>query len=214
MAQYDFLRRLLGRKTADPAPTSTAAPAAPAATARPGGDRRHAERIDAREGLRILVIDDSATIVAVLRKMLLQARYTVAGAGDAETGLEFARRELPELILLDIVLPGMSGFDALRQLRRDPATRHIPVIMISGNLQATEQFYVRRIGADDFMKKPFGRAEVFERIRMLVENGRLPPRTGPAMPLPEDDGTVAAPDAGPAPAAAQGKPVAPAPAGA
>lgn len=198
MGPNDFLRRLLGRR---PAP-DTGAPAgqAEAAASRTPGDRRHAGRVDAREGLRILVIDDSATIVAVLRKMLLQARYTVAGAGDAETGLEFARRELPELILLDIVLPGMSGFDALRQLRRDPATRHIPVIMISGNLQATEQFYVRRIGADDFMKKPFGRAEVFDRIRALVEAGRLPRREGPPVALPDDDGTVAAPDAGPAPA--------------
>jgi CheY-like chemotaxis protein len=201
MAQYDFLRRLLGRKPAAPAVPDAPAGAPALPSARAAGDRRHADRVDAREGLRILVIDDSATIVAVLRKMLLQARYTVAGAGDAETGLEFARRELPELILLDIVLPGMSGFDALRQLRRDPATRHIPVIMISGNLQATEQFYVRRIGADDFMKKPFGRAEVFERIRALVEAGRLPRREGPPLALGEDDGAVAAPDAGPGSAA-------------
>lgn len=195
MANYDFLRRMLRRAPAEPAPSPAAPPAA--ASARPLIERRHAQRIDAREGLRILVIDDSATIVAVLKKMLLQAHYTVAGAGDAETGLEFARRELPELILLDIVLPGMSGFDALRQLRRDPATRDIPVIMISGNLQATEQFYVRRIGADDFMKKPFGRAEVFDRIRGLVESGRLPRREGPPLALEPDDGAVASPDAGP-----------------
>jgi len=64
----------------------------------------------------------------------------------------------------------------LRTLRHDPLTQHIPIVMISGNVQATEQFYVQRYGADDFMKKPFGRAEVFERIQQLVLAGRLTAR--------------------------------------
>ena len=135
---------------------------------------------------RILIIDDSATVVATLGRMLRQAHYETAGAGDAETGIAFARSEKPDLIFLDIVLPAMSGFDALRALRKDEATRAIPIIMISGNAQATEQFYVRRIGADDFMKKPFGRAEVFARIQALVEAGRLPPRAQPMAGLPGD----------------------------
>ncbi|MGH8164659.1 MAG: hypothetical protein ACREP1_10030, partial [Rhodanobacteraceae bacterium] len=62
-------------------------------------------------------------------------------------------------------------------------TKHIPIVMMSGNLQATEQFYVQRFGADDFMKKLFGRAEVFERIRALVQSGRLA-RRAPSTPLP------------------------------
>jgi DNA-binding response OmpR family regulator len=61
----------------------------------------------------------------------------------------------------------------LRALRRDPLTERIPIVMISGNLQATEQFYVQRFGADDFMKKPFGRGEVFARIQHLTDSGRL-----------------------------------------
>ena len=84
--------------------------------------------------------------------------------------------ERPDLIFLDIVLPGMNGFAALRALRRDAATRDIPVIMISGNEQATEQFYAHRIGADDFMKKPFSRAEVFARIERLLDPDRIPRR--------------------------------------
>ena len=59
------------------------------------------------------------------------------------------------------------------RLRRDPQTQDIPIVMISGNLQATEQFYVQRFGADDFMKKPFGRGEVFARIQHLTQTGRL-----------------------------------------
>jgi twitching motility two-component system response regulator PilH len=68
----------------------------------------------------------------------------------------------------------MDGFNALRTLRRHPATKAVPIIMISGNSQATEQFYVQRIGADDFMKKPFSRAEVFTRIAALLDEDGTP----------------------------------------
>ena len=195
MAAFDFFRRILRNV---PAPdgdapaadaSATMEQAAPQSSA-PVIDRRRATRVDAREGLRILIIDDSATVVATLGRMLRQAHYETAGAGDAETGIEFARNEKPDLVFLDIVLPGMSGFDALRALRKDEATRTIPIVMISGNAQATEQFYVRRIGADDFMKKPFGRGEVFARIQALVEAERLPRREQPLELPPEDDALV------------------------
>ncbi len=143
-----------------------------------GGERRHSEpRVRAPVATRVLVVDDSATIRAVLGKMLGQDGYEVLKAADGESALTLARNERPDLIFLDIVLPGVSGFSVLRALRHDPPTAHIPIVMISGNVQATEQFYVQRYGADDFMKKPFGRAEVFERIRQLVLAGRLPART-------------------------------------
>ena len=139
-------------------------------------DRRIKERRNAAPGTRVLIIDDSATIVALLRRMLRQNGMLTLEAGDAEAGLEIAVAELPDLIFLDIVLPGMNGFAALRQLRRDPVTRAIPIIMISGNEQATEEFYVHRIGADDFMKKPFSRAEVFARIERLLDDEQVPRR--------------------------------------
>jgi len=142
-------------------------------------ERREKPRVNAREGTRMLIVDDSPTIVAMLRKFLLQNGYQTIEAGDAEKGIEVARAERPDLIFLDIVLPGMNGFAALRQLRRDPATREIPVIMISGNEQATEQFYAQRIGADDFMKKPFSRAEVFARIERLLDAEQVPKRPAP-----------------------------------
>lgn len=115
----------------------------------------------------MLVVDDSATVLAILKKMLSQNGCEVVEAMDAETGLEQAFSEPPDLILLDIVLPGMSGFVALRLLRKNPQTRDVPVIMISGNKQATEEYYVQRIGADDFMTKPFTRAELFERVQRV-----------------------------------------------
>jgi len=142
-----------------------------------GGERRHSEpRVRAATSTRVLVVDDSATIRAVLGKMLGQDGYEVLKAADGESALELARTERPDLVFLDIVLPGLSGFAVLRKLRHAPLTMHIPIVMISGNVQATEQFYVQRYGADDFMKKPFGRAEVFERIQQLVLAGRLTAR--------------------------------------
>lgn len=135
-------------------------------------ERRRQKRYS-HKGRRVLIIDDSPTIVAVLGKILRSAGCLITEAADAETGIDIARATRPELIFLDIVLPGINGFAALRQMRKEEATSRIPVIMISGNEQATEQFYAKRIGADDFMKKPFARHEVFARIETLVATGNL-----------------------------------------
>ena len=139
-------------------------------------DRRGRQRLNARPGLRVLVIDDSATVCAALRKILKSAKLDIDVAMDAETGLEHVKTQRPDLIFLDIVLPRMNGFSALRHLRRDPMTRDIPVIMISGNELATEQFFGSAIGADDFMKKPFSRLEVFARIERLLDTSLVPQR--------------------------------------
>ena len=168
MTGMGFLKRLLAGAGLDDAPL----PACPQASL----------------GARMLVVDDSATLRAVLGKMLEQEGYAVAAAGDGAQALELACGEPPALIFLDIVMPGMNGFAVLRALRHDPRTREIPIVMISGNQQATEQFYVQRFGADDFMKKPFGRDEVCRRIGRLVQAGRLAARgvDEPAgMPVPE-----------------------------
>ena len=145
----------------------------------PADERREKPRQNAREGTRVLIVDDSATIVALLKKFLQQNGYATLEAGDAETGVELARTERPDLVFLDIVLPNMNGFQALRILRRDPLTKDIPIIMISGNEQATEQFYAQRIGADDFMKKPFSRSEVFVRIERLLDQDKALKRPAP-----------------------------------
>lgn len=139
-------------------------------------ERRSNERVDAREGTRVLIIDDSKTIVMAIKKFLRSAGYETFEALDAETGLSIMREHTPELIFLDIMLPGMNGFAALRMIRRDPLTRDIPVIMMSGNEQAMEQFYGSRIGADDFMKKPFSRDELFFRIEGLLDSNFVPRR--------------------------------------
>src|SRR6185437_15829745 len=113
--------------------------------------------------------------------------YEVMKAADGETAVDMAQSQVPDLIFLDIVLPGMSGFSVLRALRREDGTRATPIIMMSGNQQATEQFYVQRFGADSFIRKPFGRADVFHAIRSLVQAGRMPARleADPVEVIPE-----------------------------
>jgi len=138
----------------------------------------------AATGTRMLVVDDSPTICAVLGRMLEKDGYAVQKAADGESALELAREAQPDLIFLDIVLPGINGFAVLRALRHDPRTARIPIVMISGNQQATEQFYVQRFGADDFIKKPFGRAEVGTCIHTLVRAGRLAARATAPVGLP------------------------------
>ncbi len=135
-------------------------------------DRRTSDRIESREGSSILIVDDAATVVFILRKMLSQAGFTVYGANNAEEGIVTARKKRPSLVFMDVVLPGMNGFQATRILRKFPETCDIPIVVMSGNQQATEQFWVKKIGANDFMTKPFTRADVFKRIRLLLDVAR------------------------------------------
>jgi DNA-binding response OmpR family regulator len=180
MNPFGFLKKLFGGG-GQPAATATTSAGKP----RSGPERRDSERVsNAREGTRVLVIDDSTTVLAVLRRYLEQNQYLVLEAETAEAGIQIARQEKPDLIFLDIVLPGMNGFAALRTLRREPGTKEIPVIMMSGNEQATEQFYAQRIGADDFMKKPFSRPELFARIERLLDDDKVPKRFAAGTPNP------------------------------
>lgn len=158
-------------------------------------DRRKKARSTPAPDSKILIIDDSRTIVAVLGKMLRQGGYQAISALDAESGIALALSEKPRLIFLDIVLPGMNGFAALRVLRREPITQRTPIIMMSGNMQATEQFYAQKHGADDFLKKPFPRAELFHRIEVLLGPGpRTQPEHGDAEPSTQIVGTPPSPE--------------------
>ena len=172
MSFFDRFKILPKKDPGSPTPSAAASPVQAAI------ERRNRKRKNARHGAIALIIDDSPTVVAVLRKILRSAGYITRDAGDAESGLAMLAEAKPDVIFLDIVLPGMNGFGALRVIRKDPATHHIPVIMISGNEHATEQFYANKIGADDFMKKPFSRFEVFARIEMLLDANRNLQRKG------------------------------------
>ena len=140
-------------------------------------ERRLRPRVNPREGTRILVIDDSPTILTAMKRFLESAHCVFLGALDAKMGMEVALTQKPDMIFLDIVMPGINGFAALRALRKNSRTRDIPIIMMSGNEQAKAQFFGAHIGADDFMKKPFSRFEVFARIARLLDIDRIPRRS-------------------------------------
>ncbi len=182
MSFFDRLRALA--KKEETVPGTTAPHGAPPLLTQGIADRRNRKRKNARHGATALIIDDSPTVVAALRKILRSAGYVTKDAGDAEQGLAMIAEAKPDLIFLDIVLPGMNGFGALRAIRKDPSTLHIPVVMISGNEHATEQFYANKIGADDFMKKPFSRFEVFAHIELLLDADRMPRRKGAPAEVP------------------------------
>ncbi len=183
MSFFDRFRTLT--KKEEPRPDTALASPIQAAI-----ERRLRKRKNARQGATALIIDDSPTVVAALRKILRSAGYITQDAGDAEQGLALLAQAKVDIIFLDIVLPGMNGFSALRAIRKDPATQQIPVIMISGNEHATEQFYANKIGADLFMKKPFSRFEVFAHIEMLLDANRELRRKGAGAPASAPAGTA------------------------
>jgi len=139
-------------------------------------ERRRRPRLDAPRGTHILVIDDSKTIRETLRNMFEPVGYRVSVAETAIEGLEQAAADPPDLVFLDIVLPDLSGFRALRRLRRNRETEQLPVVMISGDAGAIEKFFLQRVGADDFLSKPFGRVELFAAIERLIRSGALAER--------------------------------------
>lgn len=121
---------------------------------------------------RVLIVDDSATERAVLVNWLHKAGHVALEAQDAESGVALARQQKPDVVLMDVIMPGRNGFEATRSLRRDPATSHIPVIIISTKDQPTDQAWGMRQGASAYLPKPFSRATLIEAIAVLLPGNR------------------------------------------
>ncbi len=114
---------------------------------------------------RILVVDDSRTEIHVLKGMLEKAGYEVETASSGEEGIAAARRARPDVILMDVVMPGVNGFQATRQLARDPSTAKIPVIMVTTKDQDADKVWAQRQGARDYLVKPVREKELLEAVR-------------------------------------------------
>lgn len=117
---------------------------------------------------RILIVDDSPTEVHVLKAMLEKHGYQVHVAVDGDQGMSKARSEQPDLILMDIVMPGVNGFQATRKLSKDPETASIPIIMISTKDQDTDRIWAKRQGALDYITKPVTETELLTKISMVL----------------------------------------------
>ncbi len=143
-----------------------------------GGDstsdeRRGEERVKLPDSATLLIVDDSRTAIAVLKKALAPTGYDILSAADGEEGIEMAKLHRPDLILMDIIMPGLNGFQATRILRKDADTQDIPIVIISGNEQATEKFWGLRVGANGFLAKPVDRAELFHLLREHLPNAEV-----------------------------------------
>ncbi|MCW8825658.1 MAG: response regulator [Gammaproteobacteria bacterium] len=116
----------------------------------------------------ILIVDDSPTEVHVLTTMLESTGHTVYSASNGEAGIEMAKELKPTLILMDVVMPGMNGFQATRQLTRDEDTANIPVIIVTTKDQETDRVWGLRQGAKGYVTKPIDETLLMEKIAELV----------------------------------------------
>jgi CheY-like chemotaxis protein len=104
---------------------------------------------------KILVIDDDAVVRKALQHALEKAGYNVLEASDGAAGIEMAKASLPDLILCDIDMPAMSGFDTLKALKADPQTQGLPFVFLTGSSEAMAGRLGRTLGAEEFIEKPF-----------------------------------------------------------
>jgi len=120
----------------------------------------------------ILIIDDSPTEVHVFKKMLMNHDIEVSVAKKGEEGVEKAIEIVPDCILMDVVMPGKNGFQATRDLSRNPATSAIPVIIITTKDQETDRIWGMRQGARDYIVKPARESDLIARINKVLGVGR------------------------------------------
>ena len=130
---------------------------------------------------RILIVDDEPKIVKLTRDYLEKDGFQVISAGDGLTALELARRERPDLVILDILMPGLDGWEVCRALRRDT---DVPIIMLTARSEESDQIVGLELGADDYITKPFSPRTLVARVRAILRRaqGKLKPapviRTG------------------------------------
>src|SRR5258706_15236913 len=113
---------------------------------------------------RILVVDDQPSIAGLMSQLLSMRGYDVATAANAEQAEAEVRRQLPDLILSDVMMPGKSGYDFCRGLKENPATRLIPFVLITGLSEREDRVRGIESGADDFLNKPIFPVELFARL--------------------------------------------------
>ena len=117
----------------------------------------------------VLVIDDSPSEMAKFRDMLAKNNFQVLEASNGEQGCAMANEHLPDVILMDVVMPEMNGFQATRKITRGATTSHIPVVIISTKNQETDRVWGKRQGAKEYLTKPVGESELMRIIRTVTE---------------------------------------------
>jgi DNA-binding response OmpR family regulator len=117
---------------------------------------------------RLLVVEDEANIVEALSYVLQRAGFLVETVSDGDAALQLLKRERFAAVVLDIMIPGMNGFDILRAVRADPRLADLPILVLTARGQAKDRQMAEEIGASAFITKPFSNAEVVERLRSFT----------------------------------------------
>ncbi|MDC5585235.1 response regulator [Acinetobacter baumannii] len=117
---------------------------------------------------RILIVDDSPTETFRFKEILTKHGYDVLEASNGADGVTLAKAEQPDLILMDVVMPGVNGFQATRQITRDEDTKHIPVVIVSTKDQATDRVWGKRQGAIDYLIKPIEEKQLIDVIKQFL----------------------------------------------
>lgn len=117
---------------------------------------------------RVLIAEDEPHIVESLSFVLHRAGYEVAAAGDGESALASLRGARPDVLILDVMLPKLNGFEVLKQIKGDPALTSLPVIVLTAKGQAQDRRMAEEIGVSGFMTKPFSNREVVEEVRRVT----------------------------------------------
>lgn len=116
----------------------------------------------------VLIVDDSPTEVHALKGILEQGGHTVSSADNAEAGIKAAKAAKPDVILMDVVMPGMNGFQATRALSKDPDTQHIPIIIVTTKDQETDRVWGLRQGAKDYVTKPVDSNDLLAKVQAVL----------------------------------------------
>ena len=123
-------------------------------------------------GATVLIVDDEPDVADLLKYHLQKAGYQTLTAGNGAKALEIARRSRPEAIVLDLMLPGMSGLEVCRELRKHPDTAPLGVLMLTAKGQPSERINGLEIGADDYVTKPFSPKEIVLRVQALIRRSQ------------------------------------------
>src|SRR5262245_17004625 len=123
---------------------------------------------------RVLVVDDEKDILELVRYHAQKEGFECLPARDGATALRLAREHRPDVVILDLMLPGLDGLEVCRQLRQDPATRRLPIIMLTAKAEEVDRVVGLELGADDYVVKPFSPRELMARVRAVLRRVHEP----------------------------------------
>ena len=122
---------------------------------------------------RILIVDDSPSQLMGIRRIVEKLGHEALTAEDGAAGVEAAKREIPDLILMDVVMPNLNGFQATRSITREATTKHIPIVLVTTKDQDTDRVWGMRQGAKAYITKPFSESELADMIQQML-GGEMP----------------------------------------